>query len=71
MCIKTEIKNLDFSYLGKFDVILMDPPWEEYKRRVKMVLLIIYSNFRNKRTNINNGLWRKYVNNIYFSKNTD
>jgi hypothetical protein len=70
MCIKTEIKNIDFSYLGKFDVILMDPPWEEYKRRVKMVIYLIFSNFPNKQTNINSGLWRKYVNIKYFSKNT-
>jgi hypothetical protein len=34
----------------------MDPPWEEYKRRVKMVFLIIKSNFPNKQTNTNNGL---------------
>jgi len=33
MYIKSDIKGLDIKSLGKFDVILMDPPWEEYYRR--------------------------------------
>ena len=31
---EVDIKNLDLNFLGKFDVIMIDPPWEEYKRRV-------------------------------------
>jgi hypothetical protein len=34
MYIKCNIKELDFEQLGKFDVILMDPPWEEYQTRI-------------------------------------
>lgn len=28
--LKTNLKSFDLSSLGKFDVILIDPPWEEY-----------------------------------------
>jgi mRNA (2'-O-methyladenosine-N6-)-methyltransferase len=35
MVLKTDIRSLDLKRLGKFDVILMDPPWEEYGRRVE------------------------------------
>jgi len=36
MYIKADLKTFDLTQLGKFDVILMDPPWEEYyKRRLK------------------------------------
>ena len=31
--IKADLKTFDLTTLGKFDVILMDPPWEEYSRR--------------------------------------
>lgn len=31
--IKAELKTFDLTQLGKFDVVLMDPPWEEYSRR--------------------------------------
>jgi len=35
MSLKTDLKNLDLTTLGtKFDVILIDPPWEEYQTRV-------------------------------------
>lgn len=34
MYLKANIKELDLNQLGKFDVILMDPPWEEYKTRI-------------------------------------
>lgn len=30
MSLKTDLKSFDLSVLGKFDVILIDPPWEEY-----------------------------------------
>ncbi len=30
MFLKTDLKAFDLSSLGKFDVILVDPPWEEY-----------------------------------------
>ncbi len=33
MYIKADLKTLDLSVLGKFDVILVDPPWPEYYRR--------------------------------------
>ena len=34
MYLKADLKTFDFSRLGtKFDVILIDPPWEEYARR--------------------------------------
>ncbi len=33
MYIKADLKTFDLSTLGKFDVILVDPPWEEYSRR--------------------------------------
>lgn len=35
MYLKCDLKNLDLSTLGKFDVILIDPPLIEYKRRVE------------------------------------
>lgn len=31
--IKADLKTFDLKTLGKFDVILMDPPWEEYSKR--------------------------------------
>lgn len=35
MSLKTDLKTLDLTSLGtKFDVILLDPPWEEYQARV-------------------------------------
>jgi mRNA (2'-O-methyladenosine-N6-)-methyltransferase len=33
--IRADLKDFDFRNLSKFDVILMDPPWEEYVRRVE------------------------------------
>lgn len=30
MYLKTDLKTFDLSSLGKFDVILIDPPWEDY-----------------------------------------
>ena len=30
MSLKTDLKTFDLSSLGKFDVILIDPPWEDY-----------------------------------------
>lgn len=35
MVLKTDIRDLELKQLGKFDVILMDPPWEEYSRRME------------------------------------
>jgi len=32
--IQCDLKTYDITQLGKFDVILIDPPWEEYKRRI-------------------------------------
>lgn len=32
---REDLKKLDLSKLGKFDVILMDPPWEEYEKRAQ------------------------------------
>jgi len=35
MSLKTDLKKLDLTSLGtKFDVVLLDPPWEEYQTRV-------------------------------------
>ena len=34
MCLKADLRSLDLSTLGKFDIILVDPPWEGYWRRV-------------------------------------
>ncbi len=34
MVLKTDLKKYDLKELGKFDVILIDPPWEEYKDRL-------------------------------------
>jgi len=34
MFIKANLKEFDFEQMGKFDVILVDPPWEEYKTRI-------------------------------------
>jgi len=35
MCHKVDLKEFDLTSLGtKFDVILLDPPWEEYQQRV-------------------------------------
>ena len=34
MALQCDLKTYDLASLGKFDVILIDPPWEEYKRRV-------------------------------------
>lgn len=31
--IKADLKNYKLNQLGKFDVILIDPPWEEYFKR--------------------------------------
>jgi len=31
--IKADLKNYKLNQLGKFDVILVDPPWEEYFKR--------------------------------------
>jgi len=33
MYIKADMKTFDLSSLGKYDVILVDPPWPEYARR--------------------------------------
>ena len=31
---KVDLRNFDLTTLGtKFDVIMIDPPWEEYRRR--------------------------------------
>jgi len=35
MFLKSDLKKLDLSNLGKFDVILIDPPLPEYQRRVE------------------------------------
>ena len=35
MYIKQDIRTFDLTQLGIFDVILMDPPWPEYKTRAK------------------------------------
>ena len=32
---KADLKKFDITSLGKFDVILIDPPWEEYFNRVQ------------------------------------
>ena len=34
MWVQCDLKNINLDYFGKFDVIVIDPPWEEYKRRV-------------------------------------
>lgn len=34
MVLKTDLKRLNLAELGKFDVIMMDPPWKEYKDRL-------------------------------------
>eukprot|EP01022_Parablepharisma_sp_SALTPOND_P017416 TRINITY_DN2775_c0_g1_i1.p1 TRINITY_DN2775_c0_g1~~TRINITY_DN2775_c0_g1_i1.p1 ORF type:complete len:475 (+),score=29.58 TRINITY_DN2775_c0_g1_i1:97-1425(+) len=39
MYIKADFKNFDLSSLGKFDVILVDPPWPEYSRRASGIPL--------------------------------
>jgi len=35
MYIKADLKTFDLKQLGQFDVIVIDPPWEEYAKRVK------------------------------------
>jgi len=35
MYLKCDLKNIDLSTIGKFDVILIDPPLTEYQRRVE------------------------------------
>lgn len=37
MYIKSRVKDQDFSELGQFDVIVVDPPWEEYKKRAEFL----------------------------------
>ena len=32
--IKADLKDFDLPSLGRFDVILIDPPWEEYSKRI-------------------------------------
>jgi len=32
--LQADLKMFDLGTLGKFDVILMDPPWEEYSKRI-------------------------------------
>jgi len=32
---KCDLKNFDLSTLGKFDIILIDPPWQEYARKAE------------------------------------
>jgi len=34
MVLKTDLKKLNLSELGKFDIIMVDPPWQEYKERL-------------------------------------
>ena len=34
MHIKADLKEFDLSQMGQFDVILMDPPWKEYEKRI-------------------------------------
>ena len=34
MVLKADLKKLDLKQLGKFDIILVDPPWEEYSKRL-------------------------------------
>ena len=41
MTVKNDLKNIDLSYFGKFDVIVIDPPWEQYQKRVQMVKIFI------------------------------
>lgn len=31
---KVDIKSMDYNEVGNFDVLLIDPPWEEYQKRV-------------------------------------
>ena len=33
--LKCDIKNFDLSTMGKYDVILIDPPLPEYQRRLE------------------------------------
>ena len=33
--IKEDLKKFDLAKLGKFDVLLIDPPWEEYEKRAQ------------------------------------
>jgi mRNA (2'-O-methyladenosine-N6-)-methyltransferase len=37
MYIKADLAELDLTSLGKFDVILMDPPWIEYQKRIENI----------------------------------
>ncbi len=38
--IRTDLKTFDFSSIGKFDVVLVDPPWGEYQERVRHLPLL-------------------------------
>lgn len=33
--LKKRVKDLDFGDIGVFDVIVIDPPWEEYSKRAE------------------------------------
>jgi hypothetical protein len=33
MHIKADLRSFDLASLGKFDVIHIDPPWKEYKKK--------------------------------------
>ena len=35
MYIKADLKTYDLTKIGKFDVILVDPPWEEYSKSLR------------------------------------
>lgn len=38
--LKVDIFKLDFTQLPQFDIVLIDPPWEEYKKRVVNILSV-------------------------------
>lgn len=39
MYIKQRVQETDLAQLGEFDVIVVDPPWEEYKKRAEFLKL--------------------------------
>jgi mRNA (2'-O-methyladenosine-N6-)-methyltransferase len=43
MYLQADLRTYDLASLGKFDVIMMDPPWEEYYNRVQGLPIFIDS----------------------------
>jgi N6-adenosine-specific RNA methylase IME4 len=40
MYLKSDIREVDFANFPKFDVVLIDPPWEEYKKRILNISMV-------------------------------